>query len=115
MRLRFTFTGVGGLTPIYVVVHGLEPDEMDDSEHPDDLYVVKILGLCPEGDTGQNPHGFGYVAFCNVKNIDYFQHLWYRNNILLPYIDKMRSYWDEWKIVVPYLKNSVLYLGVMGI
>ena len=67
MRLRFTFTGVGGLTPIYVVVHGLEPDEMDDSEHPDDLYVVKILGLCPGGDTEQNPHGFGYVAFCNVK------------------------------------------------
>ncbi len=98
VRLMFTFTSIGGLEPIFVVIHGLKPDGMDDSGHLDGLYVLKIPGLCPGGDTGQNLHGFGYVAFCNTKkNINFVRHSWYCNNVLLPYIDEMCTYWDEWE------------------
>ena len=94
MRHSISFNAVGNATPLYVTVYGLGDDELPPSTCPSGVLTISVPGLCYGGNQDCSNETEGYlVCLRSTKkdesvSTDQINHVQYRNNVLLPWIEK---------------------------
>ena len=96
VKLTYSFSAAGTSAPIFITITGLNKRELTCTE---DFLVLAIEGLCVGGGgvTVGNKQK-GYLVFMkSEKGMDKKRYKFYRDNILLPFINDSRSTFGNWK------------------
>ena len=105
VKLTYTFSGVGVLAPPFISISGLTSEQLPLDTCPSGLLCLHITGLCVAGGgVTVGAGGKGYVLFVRNDNdgqYDKKRVCFYRDNVLLPFIDELRTIYDGWQRGMP--------------
>lgn len=101
IRIRHTvsFNGFGNAGPLYITVYGLAEAELPSSSYPSGVLSERIQGLCYRSTQDCSTETSGFVVFIRSTkkeeevSTDQLNYEKYRNEVLLPYIERTRAYY----------------------
>jgi hypothetical protein len=100
LRVKITcaFSAAGTVADLFVSVCGLTEAELPKETCPEGILKIKIEGLCVGGaGVAVGTKGHGWLVFVRTdsdKKADQKRHTCYRDNVLLPIIQKSRAEFD---------------------
>ena len=94
VKLTFNFDTVGTCAPLFITVIGLNERNLCGKRH----ILVRLKGLCiGEGGVNTGIDNFGYVLFMvKQENAHLIQYKYYKQNILLPFIQNSLTGFDRY-------------------
>ena len=103
VRLTHTMCGLGIMAPLYVTIYGLSERELPHQDYPSGVLVLEIPGLCYASNLDARSSEKGYVVFTRAsinleeeETVSYRNFKNYRQTVLLPYIQTIRSNYFQW-------------------
>ena len=99
IRHSVSFNAVGNAAPFYTTLYGLTEEELPTATCLDGVFTIPIPGYCYGGAQDCSSSAEGYLVFLrntnkeNEMSTDQINHIKYRNNVFLPWIDRTREHY----------------------
>ena len=116
IRHSVSFNAVGNAAPLYLTVYGLDEEELPSSTCQSGVFTLPIPGLCYGGSQDASNQTEGFLVFLRstkkeeLISTDQINHIQYRNNVFLPFIEKTREHFlqsEGWKSGDPVADDYV--------
>ena len=116
IRHSLSFNAVGNAAPLYLTVYGLDEEELPSSTCQSGVFTLPIPGLCYGGSQDASNQTEGFLVFLRstkkeeLISTDQINHIQYRNNVFLPFIEKTREHFlqsEGWKSGDPVADDYV--------